>query len=245
MRHSIGSLSKLSGVSIRALHHYDQIGLLQPSEVAESGYRYYDDAAVERLWQILFYRELDFPLAEIGEILSSPSFDRDRALTEHLNLLTQKRARLDRLIELVSNAMKGEQHMEFKPFDTSEIDALREQYVEEAKARWGNTDAYRESTKRAAKWTEADKKRMEAESGEIFSGFAALVGTDPADARVQALVARWKAFISESYYDCTDEILAGLGQMYVADERFMKNIDKFGAGTAKLMSDAIAVYCKK
>ena len=245
MRYSIGSLSKLSGVSIRALHHYDQIGLLQPSEVAESGYRYYDDAAVERLWQILFYRELDFPLAEIGEILSSPSFDRNRALTEHLNLLTQKRARLDRLIELVSNAMKGEQHMEFKPFDTGEIDALREQYAEEAKARWGNTDAYRESTKRAAKWTEADKKRLEAESGEIFSGFAALVGTDPADARVQALVARWKSFISESYYDCTDEILAGLGQMYIADERFMKNIDKFGAGTAQLMSDAIAVYCKK
>jgi len=245
MRHSIGSLSKLSGVSIRALHHYDQIGLLQPSEVAESGYRYYDDAAVERLWQILFYRELDFPLAEIGEILSSPSFDRNRALTEHLNLLTQKRSRLDRLIELVSNAMKGEQHMEFKPFDTSEIDALREQYAEEAKARWGNTDAYRESAKRAAKWTDADKKRMETESGEIFSGFAAFVGTDPADARVQALVARWKAFISESYYDCTDEILAGLGQMYVADERFMKNIDKFGAGTAKLMSDAITVYCKK
>jgi len=244
MRLSIGSLSKLSGVSIRALHHYDQIGLLQPSEVAESGYRYYDDAAIERLWQILFYRELDFPLAEIGEILDSPSFDRNRALTEHRNLLTQKRERLDRLIELVSNAMKGEQNMEFKPFDTSEIDALREQYAEEAKARWGNTDAYRESTKRAAQWTEADKKRMEAESGEIFSGFAALVGTDPADARVQELVARWKAFISQSYYNCTNEILAGLGQMYIADERFMKNIDKFGTGTAKLMSDAIAVYCK-
>lgn len=244
MRLSIGSLSKLSGVSIRALHHYDQIGLLQPSEVAESGYRYYDDAAIERLWQILFYRELDFPLAEIGEILDSPSFDRNRALTEHRNLLTQKRERLDRLIELVSNAMKGEQNMEFKPFDTSEIDALREQYAEEAKSRWGNTDAYRESTKRAAQWTEVDKKRMEAESGEIFSGFAALVGTDPADARVQELVARWKAFISQSYYNCTNEILAGLGQMYIADERFMKNIDKFGAGTAKLMSDAIAVYCK-
>ena len=244
MRLSIGSLSKLSGVSIRALHHYDQIGLLQPSEVAESGYRYYDDAAIERLWQILFYRELDFPLSEIGEILDSPSFDRNRALMEHRNLLMQKRERLDRLIELVSNAMKGEQNMEFKPFDTSEIDALREQYAEEAKARWGNTDAYRESTKRAAQWTEADKKRMEAESGEIFSGFAALVGTDPADARVQELVARWKAFISQSYYNCTNEILAGLGQMYIADERFMKNIDKFGAGTAKLMSDAIAVYCK-
>ena len=245
MRLSIGSLSRLSGVSIRALHHYDQIGLLQPSEVAASGYRYYDDAAIERLWQILFYRELDFPLGDIGEILSSPAFDKNRALKEHLSLLTQKRERLDRLIDLVSNAMKGEQNMEFKEFDTSEIDALREQYAEEAKARWGNTEAYRESAKRAAKWTEADKKRLEAQSGEIFSGFAALVGTDPADAGVQALVTRWKAFISESYYDCTDEALACLGQMYVEDERFTKNLDKFGAGTAKLMSDAIAVYCAK
>jgi len=245
MRLSIGALSRLSGVSIRALHHYDQIGLLQPSEVAASGYRYYDDAAIERLWQILFYRELDFPLIDIGEILSSPAFDRDRALREHLNLLTQKRERLDRLIGLVSNAMKGEQNMEFKEFDTSEIDALREQYAAEAKARWGNTEAYRESAKRASKWTEADKKRLEAQSGEIFSGFAALVGTDPADAGVQALVARWKAFVSESYYDCTNEILAGLGQMYVADERFTKNIDQYGAGTAKLMSDAIAIYCAK
>ena len=245
MRHSIGSLSKLSGVSIRALHHYDQIGLLRPSEVAESGYRYYDDTAVERLWQILFYRELDFPLTEIGEILSSPSFDRNRALTEHRNLLLQKRARLDRLIELVSNTMKGETTMEFKPFDTSEIDALREQYAEEAKARWGNTEAYLESTKRASKWTEADKARLQKEQDEIFSAFAALVGTNPAEERVQALVERWKAFISQSYYSCTNEILAGLGQMYLADERFTKNLDAFGAGTAKLMSDAIAVYCKQ
>ena len=135
--------------------------------------------------------------------------------------------------------------MEFKPFDSSEIDALREQYAEEAKSRWGNTEAYRESTKRAAKWTEADKARLQKESDEIFSAFAALVGTEPVDARVQALVARWKAFISESYYACTDEILAGLGQMYIADERFTKNLDQFGAGTARLMSDAIAIYCKK
>jgi DNA-binding transcriptional MerR regulator len=245
MRLSIGSLSKRSGVSIRALHHYDQIGLLQPSEVAESGYRYYDDAAIERLWQILFYRELGFPLGDIGEILSSPAFDRNRALTEHRSLLVQKRERLDRLIDLVSNAMKGANKMEFKPFDTSEIDALREQYAAEAKARWGDTQAYRESTKRAAQWTEADKAKLQKESDKIFAAFAALVGTDPAHAQVQALVSRWKAFVSESYYDCTDEILAGLGQMYIADERFAKNIDKFGAGTAQLMSEAIAVYCKK
>ena len=243
MRLSIGALSRLSGVSVRALHHYDQIGLLHPSEIADSGYRYYDDAAVERLWQILFYRELDVPLRDIAEILCSPDFDRERALLEHRALLERKRERLDRLISLVSNALKGETTMEFKPFDTSEIDALREQYAEEAKARWGNTEAYRESAMRTAKYTSEDFARIQEQSSALFREFAALVGSDPADERVQALVQRWQALISESYYTCTPEILECLGQMYVVDERFTKNLDQFGAGTAKLMSDAIAVYC--
>ncbi len=245
MRLTIGALSKLSGVSIRALHHYDQIGLLRPSEIANSGYRYYDDAAIERLWQILFFRELDFPLNDIAQILSSPGFDRMRGLEEHRSLLLQKRERLDALITLVSNAMKGETTMEFKPFDTSKIDEMRAEYAEEAKARWGNTDAYRESERRSAKYTKEDFARLQDEAGEIFAAFAAFVGTDAADDRVQALVKRWQSHISESYYTCTNEILAGLGQMYVLDERFRKNIDQYGAGTAQLMSDAIAVHCGK
>ena len=245
MRLTIGALSRISGVSIRALHHYDQIGLLRPSEVASSGYRYYDEGAVERLWQILFFRELNFPLQEIAQIVSSPSFDRMRALTEHRTLLQQKRDRLDGLIALVSEAMKGETTMEFQPFDTSEIDALRDRYAEEAKARWGETEAYRESAWRTANYSNEDFARIQKQSGALFADFAALVGTDPADARVQTLVGRWQKLISESYYFCTDEILAGLGQMYIADERFTKNLDQFGAGTAKLMSDAIAVYCEK
>ena len=245
MRLTIGALSRLSGVSVRALHHYDQIGLLRPSEVGNAGYRYDDDEAIERLWQILFYRELDFSLSDIAGIVSSPSFDRMRALTEHQALLMQKRKRLDQLIALVSTALKGEKTMEFKPFDTSEIDAMREQYAEEAKARWGETEAYRESARRTAKYSDEDFARIQAQSGALFSEFAALIGTDPADERIQALVGRWQQLISESYYFCTDEILAGLGQMYIADERFTKNLDRFGAGTAKLMSDAISVYCHK
>lgn len=245
MRLTIGALSRLSGVSVRALHHYDQIGLLHPSEVGNAGYRYYDDDAIERLWQILFYRELDFPLRDIAEILSSPGFDRMRVLTEHRALLLQKRERIDQLIDLVSNAMKGVQSMEFKPFDSSKYDEMREQYADEAKARWGNTEAYRESAWRTAKYSEEDFARIQEQSAAVFREFAALAGADPADARVQALVTRWQALISESYYFCTDEILAGLGQMYVADPRFTENLDQYGAGTAKLMSDAIAVYCTK
>jgi DNA-binding transcriptional MerR regulator len=244
MKHSIGALSGLSGVSVRALHYYDQIGLLQPSEVAETGYRYYDDHAVERLWQILFYRELGFSLRDIGVILSSPDFDKARALEEHRTLLLQKRDRLDGLIDLVSNALKGERTMEFEPFDTSKIDALREQYAAEAKERWGESEAYQESARRDAGRTKADRDAIQQASEDVIRAFAALVGVNASDARVQSLVQRWQSFITAHYYNCTNEILAGLGQMYVADERFQNNLDAFGAGTAKLMSDAIAVYCK-
>ena len=133
--------------------------------------------------------------------------------------------------------------MEFKPFDTGEIDKLREQYAAEAKARWGESDAYRESEARELGRSKADQAQVFAQSGEIFAAFARFVGTSPASAEVQALVERWQAFISANYYDCTPEILAGLGQMYVADARFTQNMDRYGAGTAKLMSEAIAVYC--
>lgn len=246
---SIGALSKLSGVSVRALHHYDQMGLLHPSKTAESGYRYYDDAEVERLWQILFYRELDFPLKEIAAILSSPEFDRTRALQEHRALLEQKRERLDGLISLISNTLKGDKtntmEQEFKPFDTGEIDAMREQFANEAKQRWGNTEAYRESVRREANRSKQDCAELTEKSGAIFAEFAGLVGTDPKDTRVQALVQRWQSFISEYYYPCTNDILAGLGTMYLADERFTNNMDRYGAGTAKLISDGIAVYCSK
>jgi DNA-binding transcriptional MerR regulator len=245
MRLSIGSLSRLSGVSIRALHHYDRLALLPPSDVSASGYRYYNDAAVERLWQILFYRELGFPLKDIAGILSSPEFDRERALSEHLSLLEKKRERLDRLIELVSDAMKGVPSMEFKAFDTQEIDDARNRYAEEAKARWGETQAYRESAWRTAQYTKEDFSRIQEPSAAVFRAFAELAGASPSDPQVQVLVQRWQTLISESYYFCSNEILADLGQMYIADRRFTENLDRYGAGTAKLMSDAIAVYCAK
>lgn len=134
--------------------------------------------------------------------------------------------------------------MEFEPFDTSKIDALREQYAAEAKERWGESEAYQESARRDAGRTKADRDAIQQASEDVIRAFAALVGVNASDARVQSLVQRWQSFITAHYYNCTNEILAGLGQMYVADERFQNNLDAFGAGTAKLMSDAIAVYCK-
>ena len=241
----INEAARLAGVSERTLRYYDRIGLLRPSGMTESGYRLYDEDALRRLQQILFFRELGFPLAQIGEIMDSPGYDRSDALRRHRALLIAERDRLNGLIELAERTLKGECDMSFDAFDRSEIDRQRDAYAEEARERWGGTDAYAESEKKTAGYGKEKWTMIEQEADEIFAAFAALRGHAPDDPAVQALVARWQAHITRHYYACTKEILAGLGQMYTADGRFMQNIDRAGAGTAQLMSDAIAVYCAK
>ena len=241
----INEAARFAGVSERTLRYYDRIGLLRPSSMTESGYRLYDDDALRRLQQILFFRELGFPLAQIGEIMDSPGYDRNDALRRHRALLIAERDRLNGLIELAERTLKGESDMSFDAFDRSEIDRQRDAYAEEARERWGGTDAYAESAKKTAGYGKEQWAAIQQEADAIFAAFAALRGRTPDDPDVQALVARWQAHITAHYYACTKEILAGLGQMYVADERFTQNIDRAGAGTARLMSDAIAAYCAK
>lgn len=244
MRLSISEMAKLTGVSIRTLHYYDQIGLLCPETAADSGYRWYGRADVERMQQILFYRELDFPLKDIQMILSDPHYDRQEALRRQRHLLQLKRERLDRLLELLEANLKGEQTMEFKGFDAAELEAARRQYADEAKARWGGTEAWRQSRERMESCGSAGLAAQAEGMNEIFRRAAALRNGDPASPEAQALVREWQAFISTHYYDCTREILAGLGQMYTGDERFQKNLDQFGEGTAAFLSAAIAEYTK-
>lgn len=243
MKLQIGELAKLSGVSVRTLHYYDEIGLLKPSELTEAGYRFYDDASLARLQQILFFRELDFPLREIQRILSSPNYDRDRALRRQKDLLRLKKERLERLIGLVDATLKGGNRMSFQEFDNREYETARDRYAQEAKERWGGTGAYEESERKTAQYSGEDWKRIGAESAEIFSAFAARMDSRPEDPEVQALVVRWQEHISGHFYTCTKEILRGLGQMYVADERFRRNIDREKEGLAQFIADAIAVYC--
>lgn len=239
MRLSVSEMAKLCGVSVRTLHYYDQIGLLHPETTADSGYRWYGAAEVERMQQILFFRELDFSLREIAVILSDPHYDRRQALRDQKELLTRKRDRLDGLISALEAQLKGETRMEFEKFDTANID----RYAAEVKERWGGTDAYRESQERTAKYTRADFDAQQKEADAIFARFAALRSTSPAAPEVQALVREWQDFITDHYYTCTKEILAGLGQMYTADERFRRNLDRHGEDTADFISRAIAVYC--
>lgn len=244
MRLSISEMAKLTGVSIRTLRYYDQIGLLCPETAVDSGYRWYGKADVERMRQILFYRELDFPLKDIQMILADPQYDRQEALRRQHRLLQLKRDRLDRLLELLEANLKGEQTMEFKGFDAAELEAARRQYVGEAKARWGDTAAWRQSRERTA---DCDSKGFAAQAAEmngILRRAAALRNTDPASPEARAVVQEWQAFISAHYYDCTKEVLAGLGQMYAGDGRFQKNLDQFGEGTAAFLSAAMEVYTK-
>lgn len=245
MSFSVSETARLTGVSVRTLHYYDEIGLLSPSMISETGYRYYDDSALERLQQILFYRELDFALKDIAEIMNASGYQKEDALRKQRELLQLKRKRLDKLIHLLDAKMKGENTMSFTEFDMSEIENAKAKYAKEVNERWGGTDAYRQSQRRTSSYSKEDWARIREEADDITRRFAEKVGEDPASPEVQELVAQWQNHITKYYYDCTDEILAGLGQMYVADERFTKNIDKFGEGTAKLKSRAIEVYCSK
>lgn len=246
MKRTISEMAKLSGVSVRTLHYYDEIELLTPSEVIpETGYRYYDDDALVKLQQILFYRELDFPLREIVQIMSASNFNKEKALLKQRELLKLKRKRLDQLIKLLNANLKGDTTMRFEEFNTDEIEAAKEKFSTEVKEKWGNTEAYEENLQKTAGYGKENWKKVTEQMDDLLKKFAAHLEDDPASESVQKLVGEWQQYITDAHYNCTKEILADLGTMYTADERFTKNMDKFGVGTGKLMSDAIAVYCEK
>lgn len=246
MKLHIKEFAKLTGVSVRTLHFYDEIGLLKPSSVDEqNGYRFYDENSLTRMKEILFYRELDFPLKEIRTILSSPDYDKQKALKGQKHLLTLKKERLERLISALNGAMKGEL-FDMNVFDNSEFEAKRKEYAKEARKKWGDTAAYRECVEKTAGYSEDKFKSLSSAMDEKISEFAECKrnGFAPDSNEARILVKKWQNFITENYYSCTEEILAGLGEMYVADERFRENIDRHGDGTAQFMRDAITAYCK-
>ena len=241
MKMQIKEFALLTGVSVRTLHYYDEIGLLRPDEVDEhTGYRYYSEASVLRMQEILFLRELDFSLKSIGEMLSSPNYDKKRALSEQKNLLILKKERLERIISAVDDAMRGENVM--KAFDASEF----EKYKDEAKEKWGSTEAYKEHSEKTKGYSKDKWNSLADRMNDIMAEFSVCMknGEEPASDAAQSLVKELQKHICDDYYNCTNEILAGLGQMYVADERFKKNIDKNGDGTAQFICEAIEVYCK-
>ncbi len=240
---SIKKAAAITGSSVRALHYYDEIGLLKPSSITDAGYRQYDDDAVCSLMQIMFFKELGFPLKEIINMMKNPDYDKKEALQKHKKLLLLRKKHIESLIELTNQTLGGKE-MGAKNKVLQEYEDARKQYADEVEAKWGKTKAYEQSVKKHTAYSEEDKINMMKESEEIFKEFADNIGIDPADNKVQKLVKRWQEHITRYSYDCTKEILKGLALLYVEDKRFKKNLDKYGEGTAKLMHDAIIEYCK-
>lgn len=241
----ISEVAKLTGITVRTLHYYDEIGLLKPSEITEAGYRLYSREDLEILQQMLFFRELDFPLSQIKEIMNNPNYDKEEALKKQKELLIQQRQRIEGLIKLIEKRIEGDNNMSFKEFDMNEIEENKKKYAKEVKERWGTSKAYEESEKKTSSYNKEKWGDINQETSEIFKGFAELRNSDPGSEEVQELVRRWQKYITDNFYTCTNEILSGLGLMYVEDKRFKENLDKNGEGTAKLMEEAIKIYCSK
>ena len=239
---TVKEVSELTGVSVRALHHYDAIGLLRPTRVTEAGYRLYDGEALKRLWTILLFRELDFPLAAIRAILDNPATDRENVLNAQIELLEMRRNRLDGVIRLAKNVRdRGGEAMSFQAFDREK----QKESPRRAKETWGGTEAYREFEKKDAGRAPEEKEEVNEGLMRIFREFGGLLALDPADAPVQAQVKALKDYITKHFYDCKPEILAGLGQMYAAGGEMTQNIDAAGGkGTAEFVGRAIEIFVK-
>ena len=238
---TVKEVSELTGISVRTLQYYDRIGLLPPAERTQAGYRLYDDAALERLQQILLFRELAFPLSEIKAILEAPDFDRSKALRQQIELLELKKERLENLILFARGIeLLGVKNMDFTAFDQSKLKA----YAEQAKAQWGSTPEYRQLQEKEANRTPAENEKLAADLMRLFTEFGGMRGLAPEDPQVQRQVKRLQDFITENCYDCTETILAGLGKWYAGGGEITENIDRAGGeGTAAFASAAIAIYC--
>jgi len=240
---TVNEVSKLTGVSIRTLQYYDKIGLLPPTKYTDSGYRLYDDTALEILQQILLFRELEFPLKEIRKIICSPNFNRNKAVKQQVELLTLKKEHIENLINLARGIqLLGVKNMDFSAFDTSKID----EYSKRAKEQWGKTSEYQEFVEKSKKRTPEDEKKVMNNFMQIFAEFGEMKDSDPASAKAQNQVKKLQGYINEYFYHCTDAILFSLGQMYSGGGEFTENIDRAGGdGTAAFATEAIRIYCRK
>lgn len=250
MSYKVKEVAEMVGISVRMLHHYDKIELLKPESVSPAGYRFYADRDLERLQLILFFKELDFSLKQIKEILDSPGFDRKEALKSHRTLLVEKMKRLEKIIETVDTTIKvieGGIDMKkeemFGAFDMREIEQHKEKYAKEVKEKYGSSEAYKECEKKTSSYTNDDWLEILSKGRAIFQKLATLMDKDPSNLEVQEIIGAYRKYISDNFYTCTLEIFRGLGEMYVTDERFTKNIDKYGEGLTAFMKDAMTIYC--
>ena len=239
---TVTEIAQLAHISVRTLHHYDAIGLLKPTVLTEAGYRLYDDTALERLYLILLFRELEFPLKDIQAILDAPDFDRNRILEQQVEMLKPKAAHLQNLIHLANGIkLTGVKNLKFKNWDPKKID----EYSAQAETLYGKTDAWQEYQQKANGRSKAQEQALGDGIMELFTKLGTMKHLSPESSEVQAWVKELQSYITEHFYNCTPQILLGLGQMYAGGGSMTENIDAAGGrGTGEFALEAIRHYCK-
>ena len=239
---TVNEIEQLAHISVRTLHHYDAIGLLKPTQITEAGYRLYDDAALERLYLILLFRELEFPLKDIQGILNAPDFDRNRVLEQQISLLKAKVNHLQTCIHLANGIkLMGVKNLKFKNWDPNKID----EYSAQAETLYGKTEAWKEYSEKAKGRSKGQEQALGDGIMELFSKLGTMKELSPESAEVQAWVKELQSYITEHFYNCTPQILQGLGEMYAGGGSMTENIDAAGgAGTGEFARDAIQIYCR-
>lgn len=237
---TVKEVSKLTGVSVRALHHYDTIGLLKPTKVTQAGYRLYDDEAVEKLYLILVFRELGLSLKEIADILHAPDFDRNRVLEKQIHLMQERVGKLQNRIALAKGILTiGVNYMDFEGFDPKKMD----EYSQQAKALYGKTDAYQEYQQKSQGRSKAQEKDLGDQVMAFFVRLGKMRPCDPGCEEAQGWAKELQDFFSAHYYTCTPQILGCLAESYAGGGSMTENIDKAGgAGTGAFAKEVIDIY---
>jgi DNA-binding transcriptional MerR regulator len=241
--YSVGRVADLSGVTIRTLHHYDEIGLLSPGGRSDAGYRVYEDSDLERLQRILFYRELGFTLKEISTIIEDPSTDSMGHLRRQRGLLVERIERLGTMVDAIDYEMEARKmNIRLTPEERLEVfgEFRPEDHAEEAERRWGDNEAYKESNRRVSQYTKEDWLTLKAEAEEVQNRLAAAfeAGLAPDSEEAMAAAEAHRQHISRWFYECTYEIHRGLTDMYVSDERFRSNYDAQTPGLAAYIKES-------
>ncbi|MEU8919115.1 MULTISPECIES: MerR family transcriptional regulator [Streptomyces] len=244
MSYSVGQVAALAGVTVRTLHHYDEIGLLQPGERNHAGHRRYGDDDLDRLQQILFYRELGFPLDEVAALLDDPHTDPQQHLRRQHDLLTERIGKLQKMAAAVEHAMEARKmNVRLTPEEKFEVfgDFDPDEHAAEVEERWGHTEAYKESQRRTAAYTKEDWQRVTVGLDAIHREMADLLaqGVAADSAAAMDVAEEHRQFICGAYYDCSPEMHTCLGEMYVTDERFTATYEAIRPGLAVYMRDAI------
>lgn len=247
MNYTVNKLAQLAGVSVRTLHYYDEVGLLKPNKIEKNGYRQYGQNEFLRLQQILFFRELDFPIDDIRQIMNSPSFDMKQALLDHRVMIELKKKRLTGLIKTIDKTLiklekdkpMDEQDLK-ETYDTFGEDTVKK-YAAEVKERWGNTEAYKQSMERYSKMTKADMEKYKTDS-DIFMKKAAEVSVHGAlSPEFQEIIAQHFDAL-RTWYEPNFEMYRGMAKMYVDDSRFTAYYEKYKPGLAKIFSEGMLHY---